>query len=82
MQQYRRPFLLPALLLLLSIQVYSQNKLSRKDSIRNEKIEFENTLPVVGLGYRFALQPRINLRIDAGFGRDSFGFYLNITEAF
>jgi hypothetical protein len=50
--------------------------------VKFDKIELENTLPVVGLGYRFALQPRINLRIDAGFGRDSFGFYLNVTEAF
>lgn len=50
--------------------------------IWNETIEFENTLPVVGVGYRFALQPRINLRVDLGVGRDSFGFYLNITEAF
>ncbi len=48
----------------------------------SSKIELENTLPVIGLGYRFALQPRINLRIDAGIGRDSFGFYINITEAF
>jgi hypothetical protein len=48
----------------------------------NQTIEIENILPVVGLGYRFALQPRINLRVDVGFGRDSFGFYMNITEAF
>ncbi len=48
----------------------------------NDSIELENTLPVIGLGYRFALQPRINLRVDAGIGRDSFGFYINITEAF
>lgn len=48
----------------------------------NENIDFANTLPVIGLGYRFALQPRINLRVDAGIGRDSFGFYINITEAF
>jgi hypothetical protein len=50
--------------------------------IWNESIELKNTLPVVGVGYRFALQPRINLRVDVGIGRDSFGFYLNITEAF
>ena len=50
--------------------------------IWNETIAFENTLPVVGAGYRIALQPRINLRIDFGVGRDSFGFYLNVTEAF
>lgn len=50
--------------------------------IWSNTIEFENVLPVVGLGYRFALQPRINLRVDAGFGKDSFGFYMNLTEAF
>jgi hypothetical protein len=50
--------------------------------IWNDTIELKNTLPVVGAGYRFALQPRINLRVDFGVGRDSFGFYLNITEAF
>jgi len=50
--------------------------------IWNNKIELENTLPVIGLGYRFALQPRINLRVDAGVGRNSHGFYINITEAF
>ncbi|HEY3430703.1 MAG TPA: hypothetical protein VGK39_08510, partial [Cyclobacteriaceae bacterium] len=50
--------------------------------IWNDQIELKNTLPVVGVGYRFALQPRINLRVDVGVGRDSFGFYLNITEAF
>lgn len=50
--------------------------------IWNDQIKLENTLPVIGLGYRFALQPRINLRVDVGIGRDSFGFYLNITEAF
>jgi hypothetical protein len=50
--------------------------------IWNDVIEFENTLPVVGAGYRFALQPRINLRVDFGVGRDSFGFYINVTEAF
>lgn len=40
------------------------------------------TLPVIGAGYRFALQPRINLRIDAGFGKNSSAFYINVTEAF
>jgi hypothetical protein len=50
--------------------------------IWNDELEFENTLPVIGAGYRFALQPRINLRVDFGVGRDSFGFYINVTEAF
>jgi hypothetical protein len=50
--------------------------------IWNDTLDLENTLPVIGAGYRFALQPRINLRIDVGVGRDSFGFYINVTEAF
>jgi hypothetical protein len=36
----------------------------------------------VGLGYRFELQPRSNVRIDIGFGRNSSGIYFNFTEAF
>jgi hypothetical protein len=52
--------------------------------IFNEKESFEisHTLPVVGLGYRFAIQPRINIRVDMGFGKNSTAFYINITEAF
>ncbi|MFZ2906622.1 MAG: hypothetical protein WAZ98_10510 [Cyclobacteriaceae bacterium] len=50
--------------------------------IWSNQIALQNILPVLGVGYRFALQPRINLRVDVGVGRDSFGFYLNITEAF
>ena len=40
-------------------------------------------LPNVGVGYRFEVQPRMNLRVDFGFGAfDSFGFYINFLEAF
>jgi hypothetical protein len=40
-------------------------------------------LPNVGVGYRFEVQPRMNLRIDFGFGAfDSLGFYINFLEAF
>ncbi len=40
-------------------------------------------LPNVGVGYRFEVQPRMNLRIDLGFGAfDSVGFYVNFLEAF
>lgn len=44
--------------------------------------EYTNWLPNLGLGYRLEVQPRMNLRVDFGFGRDSFGFYFNFTEAF
>lgn len=35
-----------------------------------------------GIGYRFELQPRMNLRIDFGFGKNSSGLYFNFSEAF
>jgi len=44
--------------------------------------EFSNWLPCVGIGYRFQLQPRMNLRIDFGFGLESTGFYFNFNEAY
>ena len=39
-------------------------------------------LPVVGIGYRLEVQPRMNLRIDFGFGLESTGFYFNFNEAY
>ena len=44
--------------------------------------ESSKWLPNLGLGYRFELQPRLNLRIDIGMGRESSGFYFNMNEAF
>lgn len=41
-----------------------------------------NDLPNAGIGYRFELQKRMNLRVDLGVGRDNAGFYLSINEAF
>ncbi len=37
-----------------------------------------------GLGLRFVLDPKehVNLRLDAGFGRSSSGYYLTVAEAF
>jgi Omp85 superfamily domain len=35
-----------------------------------------------GFGYRLEVQPRMNLRIDFGFGKNTFGFYFNFNEAF
>lgn len=48
------------------------------DRVRN----FENWLPCVGIGYRIQVQPRMNVRLDFGIGRESNGFYLNFNEAF
>jgi hypothetical protein len=39
-------------------------------------------LPNIGLGYRFEVQPRMNVRFDIGFGKESMGFYFNFCEAF
>jgi hypothetical protein len=40
-------------------------------------------LPNAGVGYRFEVQPRMNLRVDFGWGAEgSFGFYISFLEAF
>ncbi len=43
---------------------------------------FENWLPNGGIGYRLEVQPRMNVRIDLGFGKETMGFYFNFNEAF
>jgi len=45
----------------------------------------ENTngwLPNFGVGYRFEVQPRMNLRLDYGVGRETSGIYFNFNQAF
>ena len=44
--------------------------------------DFNHWLPSVGIGYRLQVQPRMNLRIDIGFGTESQGFYFNFNEAY
>ena len=39
-------------------------------------------LPNAGIGYRLEVQPRLNMRLDFGIGRETTGFYFNIVEAF
>ncbi len=39
-------------------------------------------LPAAGVGLRFQLQPRGNVRCDFGLGKGSYGIYFNFTEAF
>ncbi len=41
-----------------------------------------NFLPNAGFGYRFQVQPRMNIRLDYGFGLASSSFYLSFSEAF
>ncbi len=44
--------------------------------------DLERWLPNLGVGYRFEIQPRMNVRIDLGIGRDTSGLYFGFTEAF
>lgn len=44
--------------------------------------DFKNWMPNFGIGYRLQVQPRMNLRIDIGFGTESRGFYFNFNEAY
>jgi outer membrane protein assembly factor BamA len=48
--------------------------------------DFTNWLPNFGVGYRFAVQPRMNLRLDVGFADTMDGWqpavYFNFNEAF
>jgi hypothetical protein len=43
---------------------------------------FVNNLPNVGVGYRFEVQTRLNVRIDFGIGQQSNGLYFNFQEAY
>ena len=51
-------------------------------SIADDLSAVEEWIPNLGIGYRFEVQPRMNLRIDFGIGRESSGLYFNFTEAF
>lgn len=51
-------------------------------SIDEEPFRYQHWLPNGGIGYRLEVQPRMNLRIDIGVGRESAGFYFNFNEAF
>ncbi len=44
--------------------------------------EFNHWLPNAGLGYRFEVQPRMNVRVEMGFGKNTSGFYISFNEAF
>jgi hypothetical protein len=43
---------------------------------------FVNTLPNIGVGYRFEVEHRLNVRVDFGWGKDSNGLYFNFQEAY
>lgn len=48
----------------------------------DRKFSYSTWLPNGGVGYRFAVEPRINVRIDFGLGKESNGFYFNFNQAF
>jgi len=51
-------------------------------SIARNASSFGNWLSNFGFGYRFEVQPRMNLRVDIGIGKETSGFYFNFNEAF
>jgi len=51
-------------------------------SIADNRSEIDEWIPNLGVGYRLEVQPRMNVRIDFGIGRESSGLYFNFTEAF
>lgn len=46
------------------------------------QFRWSQTLPNYGVGLRWELKKRVNIRADYGFGRKTSGFLLNINEAF
>lgn len=51
-------------------------------SMGPEISELSQILPNGGVGLRYEVQPRMNLRVDFGFGRETTGLYFNLLEAF
>ncbi|MDX2432352.1 MAG: BamA/TamA family outer membrane protein [Bacteroides sp.] len=51
-------------------------------SIAPESFQFSHWLPNAGFGYRFEVQPRMNVRAEFGFGKECQGFYFSFNEAF
>ena len=45
-------------------------------------IEMKHWLPNYGGGVRFEIRDRMNIRVDAGFGKKEHGFYVTFKEAF
>lgn len=46
------------------------------------EFDWDETLPNYGLGFRWELKKRVNIRLDYGFGKKTSGFLLSINEAF
>lgn len=48
----------------------------------SQRFKLEGPLPQYGVGYRFELQPRANVRVDFARGKESNAVYFNFQEAF
>jgi hypothetical protein len=51
-------------------------------SVMEDVTQMDKWIFNYGIGYRLEVQPRMNVRFDYGFGKDSGGLYFNFTEAF
>ena len=51
-------------------------------SVARDYGQFKNWLPNGGVGLRFEIVKRMNLRIDYGIGMESNAFYFSFNEAF
>lgn len=51
-------------------------------SIAPDPTSYVKWLPNFGAGYRLETEPRMNIRVDFGFGADSSFFYISFNEAF
>ncbi len=51
-------------------------------SVGEKTGEMTSWLPNAGLGFRFEVRERMNIRVDAGFGKQEHGFYITFKEAF
>ena len=47
-----------------------------------DRFDWSHTLPNYGVGLRWELKKRVNVRLDYGFGKKTSGFLLSINEAF
>lgn len=58
--------------------------IGRVGSSLQEAFTLEHIKPSIGIGLRYSLRPKekLNIRVDAGFGKESEGTYVNIGEAF
>lgn len=51
-------------------------------SVASNYSEMTSWLFNVGVGFRYEIQPRMNLRVDYGFAKDNSGLYILFSEAF